>query len=311
MGDKALWGQKRYYSYNAYLRHKHGEKVGKLSLNAGLTCPNRDGTIGTGGCIFCSEDGAGTFAGCSAHSIKEQIEQQKEVQTGKWNVQKYIAYFQSYSNTYGEADALKKLYLSALEDESVCGLAIATRPDCLNDDLLDVLSEINERTHLWIELGLQTIHDTTAQWLNRGYTLNVFNTAVNKLKDRGIEVVVHVILGLPGETESDVLETIEYLSSIGIGGIKIHLLHIIEGTELARLYESEPFKVLEKEEYIDLVVKAIELLPPNVVIHRLTGDGAKDTLVAPRWPLHKRSVLNGIDKRLKDLDTWQSKKCCN
>lgn len=308
MEKQKKWGEKRYYSYNAYLRQKHGEKVGKLSLNAGLSCPNRDGTVSTGGCVFCSEDGSGTFAGCSEHSIQDQLKGQKAVQIAKWDVRKFIAYFQSYTNTYGEVERLRTLYQSAMVDNDVCGLAIATRPDCLGDDVLDLLEEINKSTHLWVELGLQTIHDRTASWLNRGYGLSIFDTAVKSLVDRGIEVVVHVILGLPGETETDMMDTIRHISALGISGVKIHLLHVIEGTELNRIYEVEPFEILEMDEYIDLVVKAIELLPPDVVIHRLTGDGAKDTLVVPRWPLHKRAVLNGIDKRLKELDTWQSNK---
>ena len=307
MSEKKSWGQKRYYSYNTYLRQKHGQKVGKLSLSAGLGCPNRDGTVSVGGCVFCSEDGSGTFAGCPERTIKEQLAEQKNVQLGKWNVKKFIAYFQSYTNTYGDVDKLRSLYLNAIEDPDVCGLAIATRPDCLGDDVLDLLEDINEKTHLWVELGLQTIHERTASWINRGYGLDVFDRSVKLLIDRGIEVVVHVIFGLPGETEDDMMETIKHIAALGLSGVKIHLLHIIAGTKLNEIYESKPFKVLEKDEYIDLVVKALELLPPEIVIHRFTGDGAKDTLVAPRWPLHKRSVLNGIDKRLRELDTWQSK----
>lgn len=298
---------KRYNTYNSFLRKRHGEKVGKLSLNAGLTCPNRDGTISTGGCIFCSEDGSGTFAGCSESSIKEQMESQTKVQDDKWHVKKYIAYFQSYSNTYSTVEDLRRLYYSALENPNVCGIAIATRPDCLQDEVLDLLSELNLKTHLWIELGLQTIHDRTASWLNRGYKLDVFDAAVRSLVGRNIEVVSHIIFGLPGETETEMLDTVKHVAQVGVTGVKIHLLHIIEGTELNRIYEAEPFKVLEQEEYTNLVIKALELLPPETVIHRLTGDGAKETLVAPRWPLNKRAVLNGIDKALKKNDTWQSK----
>lgn len=304
-----LWKDKRYYSYNAYMRNRHNEKVGKLSLNAGLTCPNRDGTISRGGCIFCGEDGAGTFAGCQEDPIHQQILDQKCRQNEKWHVNKYIAYLQSYTNTYGDTDTLRKIYSDAVADEDVCGLAIATRPDCLEDDVLSLLEEMNGKTHLWVELGLQTVHDRTASWLNRGYSLEVFDRAISRLKERNIEVVAHVIFGLPGESQEDMLKTIDHLSELGVSGVKIHLLHVIEGTKLNEIYEAEPFKVLEKEEYIELVVKALERLPEDVVIHRLTGDGAKDTLVAPRWPLNKRSVLNGIDKRLKELDTWQSKQC--
>jgi len=298
---------KRYNTYNDFLRQRHGEKVGKLSLNAGLTCPNRDGTIGTGGCVFCSEDGSGTFAGCSDLSIKEQMATQTTIQSKKWEVKKYIAYFQSYSNTYGELENLRKLFYSALENPAVCGIAIATRPDCLQTEVLDLLSELNEKTHLWVELGLQTIHERTARWLNRGYKLDVFNDAVRRLGERNIEVVSHIIFGLPGETHEEMMETVKHVSKVGLKGVKIHLLHVIEGTQLNKIYEAEPFKILEQEEYIDLVVEALELLPHQMIIHRLTGDGAKETLVAPRWPLNKRAVLNGIDKALKERNTWQSK----
>lgn len=309
MRRQDIWKDKRYYSYNAYMRNRHSQKVGKLSLNAGLTCPNRDGTISRGGCIFCSEDGSGTFAGCKEDTIVDQISSQKRLQSGKWKVKKYIAYLQSYSNTYGDVDEVRRIYFDAISDEDVCGLAIATRPDCLGDDVLDLLEELNGKTHLWVELGLQTVNEETATWINRGYCLDVFDQAVRKLKQRGIEFVAHVIFGLPGETQEDMLKTIEHLKVLGVNGVKIHLLHIIDGTKLNEIYEVEPFPVLKKEEYINLVVKALERLPEDVVIHRLTGDGAKETLVAPRWPLHKRSVLNGIDKRLKELDTWQSKEC--
>jgi len=298
---------KRYNTYNDFLRQRHGEKVGKLSLNAGLTCPNRDGTIGTGGCVFCSEDGSGTFAGCSDLSIKEQMATQTTIQSKKWEVKKYIAYFQSYSNTYGELENLRKLFYSALENPAVCGIAIATRPDCLQTEVLDLLSELNEKTHLWVELGLQTIHERTARWLNRGYKLDVFNDAVRRLGERNIEVVSHIIFGLPGETHEEMMETVKHVSKVGLKGVKIHLLHVIEGTQLNKIYEAEPFKILEQEEYIDLVVEALELLPHQMIIHRLTGDGAKETLVAPRWPLNKRAVLIGIDKALKERNTWQSK----
>ncbi len=301
------WNDKRYYALNTYLRSRHGEKVGKLSLSAGLTCPNRDGSLSTGGCIFCSEDGSGTFAGCPTSSIQEQIRAQKEVQRSKWPVNKYIAYFQSYTNTYGDPKKLEKLYLSALEDEEVCGVAIATRPDCLDMPILDVLEGLNNKTHLWVELGLQTIHARSARWMNRGYELSVFENALKNLKDRHIETVVHIIVGLPGESTEDILQTVRYLSCMGIDGIKIHLLHVIEGTTLHATYEREVFEILEMQAYIEITVQILENLAPNIVVHRLTGDGAKETLVAPRWPLRKRAVLNGIDKRLKELDTWQGR----
>ncbi len=303
------WNNKRYHALNSYLRKKHGEKVGKLSLSAGLTCPNRDGTLSVGGCIFCGEDGAGTFAGCPSDSIDEQIQQQKRIQKKKWDVKKYIAYFQSYTNTYGDPKKLEALYMRAIQDDEVCGLAIATRPDCIDEAILEVLDRINHKTHLWIELGLQTMHPATAKWINRGYTLDVFEKAVQSLKAHGIEVVVHVIVGLPGETEADILQTTRYLSEMGIQGIKIHLLHVIAHTRLHEVFKKEPFPILTQEAYIETVVHMLECLSSSIVIHRLTGDGARETLVAPQWPLHKRSVLNGIDQRLKTLDTWQGKNC--
>ena len=307
MDRPSLWNGKRYYSLNAYLRNKHGEKIGKLSLDAGLGCPNRDGSVGRGGCIFCGEDGAGTFAGCSRDSIELQMASQKRVQREKWKVNRFIAYFQSYSNTYADVGKLRSIYDSALADEEVCALAIATRPDCLEDDVVELLAQFNEKTHLWVELGLQTMHEATAEWLNRGYGLTVFESAVRRLQAKGIDVVVHVILGLPQESEQDMMATIDYLSGLGIAGIKIHLLHVIENTRLAELYERGAFKALDQEAYIGLVVKAIEKLPKDVVVHRLTGDGSRKTLIAPKWPLNKRGVLNGIDKRLRALDTWQGK----
>lgn len=301
------WNNKRYYSLNTYLRQKHGEKVGKLSLSAGLTCPNRDGTLSEGGCIFCGEDGAGTFAGCPSDSITQQIQQQKSIQKKKWDVNKYIAYFQSFTNTYGNPEKLEERYICAIEDDEVCGLAIATRPDCIDDEIIGVLDRINDKTHLWVELGLQTMHQETADWMNRGYELDVFENAVQKLRAHGIEVVVHVIVGFPGESEAQILQTTRYLSQIGIQGIKIHLLHIIAQTQLHAVFEKNPFSILTQEAYIEIVVRMLECLSPDIVIHRLTGDGARETLVAPRWPLNKRAVLNGIDQRLKALDTWQGK----
>ena len=301
------WGDKRYRSLNVYLRQRHGQKVGKLSLNAGLNCPNRDGAVSFGGCVFCGEDGSGTFAGPHNLSIASQIEHQKHMQNRKWNVDAFVAYFQSYSNTYAEVSKLRTLYNEAINVPQVCALGIATRPDCLSDDVLDLLESYNAQTHLWVELGLQTIHEKTAQWINRGYTLDVFQKAVHRLKSKGIEVVVHIILGLPGETEQDMLKTASYLARLGVDGIKIHLLHVVEGTKLARQFQESPLPILSQDAYTTLVVKVLERLPERVVIHRLTGDGAKDTLVAPRWPLHKRAVLNEIDKKLREQNTWQGK----
>ncbi len=299
---------KRYHTLNSYLRKKYGSKTGKLALNAGLGCPNRDGTVAHGGCIFCGEDGAGTFAGRLEDPIKTQIEMQKQAQDGKWSVSSYISYFQSYTNTYGDLNKLRELFTSAIDDEAVCGLAIATRPDCLDTDKVKLLAEMNTKTDVWVELGLQSIHEKTASWINRGYDLKVFEESLDRLNENHIDVVVHVILGLPGENEEDMLETICYLAKKNIQGIKIHLLHVVKGTRLYELYIEKPFRLLEKDVYVDLLIKCLELLPSDLVIHRVTGDGAKETLVAPRWPLNKRDVLNCIDKRMRELDTWQSKK---
>lgn len=303
------WNGKRYYALNTFLRERFGAKVGKLSLDAGFTCPNRDGTVSRGGCVFCGEDGSGTFAGSRMQSLQAQMDSQKMVQKNKWPVDCFIAYFQNYTGTYAPADRLRAIYMAAAADPEVCGLAVATRPDCIDDDVIDVLKEVNGVKPIWIELGLQTMHDQTAAWLNRGYDLDVFNDAVRMLSAAGIEIVVHMILGLPGETETDMMETADYIAGLPVRGVKLHLLHVIEGTKLHDIYIQSGFEVLDQASYTDLVIKCLERFPENLVIHRLTGDGAKASLVAPRWPLNKRAVLNGIDKEMKARDTWQSKTC--
>ncbi|EOD01193.1 TIGR01212 family radical SAM protein [Caldisalinibacter kiritimatiensis] len=305
------WGDKRYHSLNYELRKQFGQKVIKLSLDGGFTCPNRDGTIGRRGCLFCSEEGSGEFAAPRRLSITKQIKQQIEFLSPKWKTGKYIAYFQNFTNTYSTVEDLRRKYIEAISYKGVVGLAIATRPDCLPDDVLDLLEELSKKTYLWVELGLQSIHEKTAKLIRRGYDLSCFEEAVDKLRKRNINIVTHLILGLPNETREDILETVKYVAKKDIQGVKLHLLHILKNTDLCEYYYKHPFPLLSKEEYISLVVDALELLPPEMVIHRLTGDGAKDLLVGPRWSLHKLAVLSGIDKELKRRDSYQGKKVKN
>lgn len=302
-----LWGDKRYHSLNYFLREKFGEKVFKISLDAGFSCPNRDGTISKGGCIFCSERGSGDFAGDRKFSITNQFNDIKDMMRKKWKSGKYIAYFQAYTNTYAPVDVLRAKYTEAVEQEGVVALAIATRPDCLSEEVLDLLQEFNNKVYVWVELGLQTSKESTAKFINRGYDLPVFEKAVKDLRDRGIDVVVHTIFGLPKEEKDDMIETIRYLSSKDIQGIKIHLLHLMRDTLMVRLYEDGKMKFMSQEEYIELIGKAISLLPPGVVVHRVTGDAPRDLLIEPQWSLKKWEVLNAIDKYLEDNDIYQGK----
>lgn len=301
------WGDKAYNSLNFFLRQKFGEKVFKISLDAGFSCPNRVGEAGYGGCIFCSARGSGDFAG-TCENLREQFFEVREMMNKKWKQGKYIGYFQAYTNTYAPVEELREKYYSILEIDDVVGLAIATRPDCLPEDVLDLLSEINKKTYLWVELGLQTIHENTAELINRGYRLETYINAVNKLKKRNIDVVTHVILGLPGENRRDMLETVDFIANTGTQGIKLHLLHLMKGTRMVKLYEEGRLNFLDQNEYVNLVVDAIERLPENMVIHRLTGDSPRSTLIGPMWSLKKWEVLNSIDDCFKYRDTWQGKK---
>lgn len=302
------WGDKRYHSLNFELRKVFNQKISKLSLSGGFTCPNRDGTIGTKGCLFCSEEGSGEFAAPKELSIKNQIKQQKELLSPKWKNGKYIAYFQNYTNTYSTLDDLSSKYREAINGDDIVGLAIATRPDCLTEDVLDLLGDINNETYLWVELGLQTIHESTEKLIRRGYDLKCFDNAVKQLKKRNIKIVVHLIIGLPGESVEDILQSVKYISSLGIYGVKLHLLHVLIDTDLYNYYIKENFNILSQDEYVSIICDAIELLPSEVVIHRLTGDGAKDKLVTPRWTLNKLKVLTDIDKELKIRNTYQGYK---
>ncbi|WP_010073866.1 TIGR01212 family radical SAM protein [Clostridium cellulovorans] len=299
------WNGKRYHSLNYFLREKFGEKIFKISLDAGFSCPNRDGSINTGGCIYCSERGSGDFAGDRRFSISKQFDDIKAIMNKKWKNGKYIAYFQAYTNTYAPIDVLRSKYEEALEQEDVVALAIATRPDCLSDQVLDLLEELSKKTYIWVELGLQTTKEETATIINRGYPLSTFETALKKLNDRNINVVVHTIFGLPGESKEDMLNTIRYVASRQISGIKLHLLHLLKDTPLVKLYKEGTLEFLSKEEYIDIIITAITMLPSNMVIHRLTGDAPRNLLIEPKWSLKKWEILNDIDKTMEDKGLYQ------
>lgn len=312
MNNRKMWGEKPYHSLDYEMKHRFGEKVYKISLDGGLTCPNRDGTLDTRGCIFCSGSGSGDFAAPRCSSVTAQITQgiegiKKRKQVGR----KFIAYFQSFTNTYAPVSYLEPLYKEALAHPDVVMLSIATRPDCLPPDVLQLLAECNRIKPVIVELGLQTSSKTTAQFIRRGYPLSVYDEAVTKLKNIGIEVVTHVIAGLPGETKQDFYNTLNHVAACQSDGIKIQLLHILKGTDLAALYESGQCTVLTQEEYIDLVLQSIALLPPKMTIHRLTGDGPKELLIAPLWSSRKREVLNKIHKQLKQQNIWQGKEYKN
>lgn len=302
-----LWGDKRYYSLDSYIKETFGEKLYKISLDGGMTCPNRDGTLDTRGCIFCSAGGSGDFASDRRLSIKEQLAQGKQLVSKKYAGSGYIAYFQAYTNTYASVSYLENIFTEAMNDEDVKVLSIATRPDCLSLEILDLLFRLNQRKPVWVELGLQTIHETSAKFIRRGYTLDVFEKAVYDLKKIGISVIVHTILYLPNETEDMMMETISYLNKLPINGIKLQLLHILKDTDLAHLYEKSPFYLPTMDEYFVLLGKLLSHLRPDIVVHRLTGDGPKSLLLAPLWTGNKRLVLNTMQKYLKDADIWQGR----
>lgn len=291
-----------YLSFNKYLKDKFGQKVYKISLDGGFTCPNRDGKTGTRGCIFCSKGGSGDFAENREMSITEQIESGKKKVEKKIKSGKYIAYFQAFTNTYAPVETLRQKYEEAINHPDIVALSIATRPDCLGDDVLRLLDQMNKIKPVFVELGLQTIHQKSAKYIRRGYDLSVYDKAVRDLKKIGVNVVVHVILGLPNESENDMLETVKYVCESGANGIKLQLLHVIDGTDLAKDYEKGLFKTLEFDEYVNLIVKCVKIIPKDIVIHRLTGDGAKKDLVAPLWSADKKRVLNAINKALRETD---------
>lgn len=299
------WGGKRYHSLNYFLREKFGEKVFKISLDAGFSCPNRDGTINKGGCIFCSERGSGDFAGNRHFSIKNQFEEIKSVMNKKWKVGKYIAYFQAYTNTYAPINLLREKYEEAIRQEGVVALAIATRPDCLSKEVLDLLEELSEKVYIWLELGLQTINKNSAKIINRGYNLETFEEAIMELNRRKIDVVVHTIFGLPGETKDDMLATVKYIANKPIKGIKFHLLHLMKNTPLVKFYEEGKLRFLEEEEYIEILCESIAMLPQGTIIHRLTGDAPRELLIGPMWSLKKWEILNAIDNKLAEKNLYQ------
>lgn len=302
-----LWNGSRYHSLNYHLREVFGEKIAKISLDAGFTCPNRDGTLSAGGCSFCSPRGSGDFTGTKGLKLEQQFIQGRELTAAKWHANKYIAYFQAFSNTYAPVDRLRKLYKRALEQPGVVGLAIATRPDCLSDEVLDLLEELKQQTYLWVELGLQTVHQRTSRILNMQYDYHVFENALGKLNQRNIETCAHIILGLPGENREDMMQTAQYVASQKIQGLKIHLLHLLQGTPLTEYYNHNPFPFLTLEEYVEMVVKTLEIISPRVIIHRLTGDGPRKLLIGPEWSLKKHRVLNKIEKNMQERDTWQGR----
>lgn len=301
------WADKPYHSLDYEMKHRYGEKVYRLTLNGSMTCPNRDGTLGNRGCIFCSAGGSGDFAAPASLSITDQIEQQKKLILRKRPVRRFIAYFQAYTNTYAPVDYLERIFTEAIQSPDIAALSIATRPDCIPDDVLMLLDRLNHQVPVWIELGLQTIHEQTARFIRRGYPLPCFEDTVSRLRSCGIEVITHTILGLPGESEQDMLETVEYLNHADIQGIKLQLLHVLKNTDLADYYSTVGFPVMTLDEYTRLIVKCVERLSPDLVIHRLTGDGPGDLLIAPKWSTGKRNVLNQIHAEFKKQNTWQGK----
>lgn len=299
---------KRYHTLDYFYKNKFHSKVFKVSLNAGFSCPNIDGTVGYGGCIYCSKTGSGEFAGNKEDSLKKQFNTVKEKMLKKWPNAKYIGYFQARTNTYAEVDTLKRLYETVLSFDNVIGLSIATRPDAISEECLDYLKELNEKTYLTIELGLQSTKEKTAKLINRCHSLESFENMVKKLRQNNINIVVHIINGLPYETKEDMLNTVKYLNNLDIQGIKIHMLSILKDTPLEELYQREHFKILSKEEYIDIVIEQLELLRPEIVIHRITGDPKVEDLIEPKWLIKKFCVLNDIDKEMVKRDTYQGKK---
>ena len=297
---------RRFYSLNDFFKDEFKDKVFKVSLDGGFTCPNRDGKVAHGGCIFCSDAGSGEFAGNKRKSITEQIDEQLEFLKDKVKDKKVIAYFQNFTNTYGDVEYLKKIYYEALNHPKVLGLAIGTRPDCIEDDILELLKEINEKYFFWIELGLQTVNDKVAKIINRGYPLSTYIETAKKLKDNNIKFVTHMIVGLPTEEREDILKTASCIVDSGAWGIKIHSLHIIKGTPLERLYKDSRFKIFTLEEYVDIVVTILNKLPKEMVVHRITGDGKKDEVIEPKWSLNKRRVLNAIEIELKRREKIQN-----
>lgn len=297
----------RYRSYSSFLREQFGQKMYKICLDGGFTCPNRDGTLSDKGCLFCSGGGSGEYIESSAYSITEQIKNGRRQTRGKYQGDTYIAYFQAYTNTYAPVYKLKKLYMEALEAKEIAAIAIGTRPDCLSEEVLSLLNECNQIKPVFIELGLQTCHDETAARMNRGYKSIVFEEACMRLSALDIRICVHLILGLPGEDMDMILESVDYINRLPVSGVKLSMLHILEGSPLADIYRQTPFSLFTPEDYTDCIIRCIERLRPDIVIERMTGDGPSDLLIAPRWSLKKGMLLNRIHHELKVRDSWQGK----
>lgn len=289
------------YTTNAYIRDTFGEKLYKISLNAGTTCPNRDGKAGTGGCIFCSASGSGDFSEDAVMSIDEQIELAKKRISGKCKCDRYIAYFQSYTNTYGDVDALREKFLAAARRDDIATVSIASRPDCFGPEVIDMIKDIIAVKPVWIELGLQTANDRTAQLINRCYDISVYDETMNRLRELGVHIIVHMIIGLPGETKEDMIDTVRYIVRSGANGIKLQLLHVLRGTVLEKMYEEGVFRALTFDEYADILCDCLKELPPDMVVHRFTGDGPKNILVAPLWSADKKRVINDLNRIISKL----------
>ena len=302
------WGGKRYYPISAHLKQHFGCKVYRVSIDAGFTCPNRDGTLGVGGCIYCGERGAASMGAERGRPIAEQIKTGMTVMKNKNRAEKFIAYFQSFTNTYEDVSSLRKLYEEAVHVEGIVGLAVSTRPDCLSDEVLDLLEEFDHKTYLWLELGLQTVHDRSLEMINRGHTFSRFLASYEKTRKRGLRVCVHVILGLPGESYSDMMETAKVLGALNPEGVKLHLLHALKDTPLAGMYLAGKWRPMNREKYIQVLCDMMESLSPETIIHRLTGDPLRGLLVAPQWSIKKWEVLNGIDRELAQRESFQGRR---
>lgn len=289
------------YTANDYIRDTFGEKLYKISLNAGTTCPNRDGTVGIGGCIFCSASGSGDFSESAELDIDSQIEQAKMRIAGKCRCERFIAYFQSFTNTYGDPITLRRKFLTAAKRDDIAAVSIASRPDCFGSDVLEIIKEVNAIKPVWIELGLQTSSEKTAALINRGYALGEYDRTVDRLKELGVHIIVHMIIGLPGETKKDMVSTARYIADSGVGGIKLQLLHVLKNTVIEKMYNNSEFDVLSFEEYADILCACLSVLPPEMVVHRFTGDGPKKTLIAPMWSADKKVVLNRLNRIVADL----------
>lgn len=297
----------KFYKLNSFLKENFKEKIYKVSLDGGFTCPNRDGKISNKGCLFCSDKGSGEFAGDRCKTITAQIDEQIDFMKDKIGSSKVIAYFQNFTNTYGDIEYLRKIYYEALNHEKVIGIAIATRPDCLSDDVINLLDEINKKYFLWVELGLQTENDSIGKIINRGYDTTVYIDSCRILNEKNIKFVTHMIVGLPNEEKKDLYDTIDLINSVKSWGIKIHLLYILKNSKLLNYYQQNPFKIYEKDEYENTVIELLERLSPSIVVHRLTGDAKKDELFEPLWSLNKRGILNSIEKKLKSSKSYQGK----